>query len=231
MMGSPYSEDGRNSDEIQHRVILTKGFYMQTVEVTQGQWRLVMGTNPSDFKSGDKYPVEKVSWDDVQNFITRLNAKGQGTYRLPTEAEWEYACRAGSSTRFCFGDSDNQLGDYAWYNSNSGNKTHPVALKKANAWGLHDMHGNVWELCSDLYEDYSTGSVTDPENTGELSGRENWSGIKQVWDLLKGEGSNRVLRGGSWDIEPASCRSAHRDRYAPTFRYFYVGFRLVYSPL
>jgi len=231
MMGSPYSEDGRNSDEIQHRVILTKGFYMQTVEVTQGQWRLVMGTNPSDFKSGDKYPVEKVSWDDVQNFITRLNAKGQGTYRLPTEAEWEYACRAGSSTRFCFGDSDNQLGDYAWYNSNSGNKTHPVALKKANAWGLHDMHGNVWELCSDLYEDYSTGSVTDPENTGESSGRENWSGIKQVWDLLKGEGSNRVLRGGSWDIEPASCRSAHRDRYAPTFRYFYVGFRLVYSPL
>ena len=121
MMGSPSGESGRESDENQHKVTLTRGFYMQTTEVTQGQWKAVMGNNPSSFKDGDDYPVEQVSWNDVQEFITKLNRReGGNKYRLPTEAEWEYACRAGSTSRFCFGNDAGGLGNYAWYSNNSG---------------------------------------------------------------------------------------------------------------
>jgi formylglycine-generating enzyme required for sulfatase activity len=207
MMGSPSGESGRDNDEKQHRVTLTKGFYMQTTEVTQGQWKAVMGSNPSHFKnSGDDRPVEQVSWNDVQEFIRKLNQKTGKNYRLPTEAEWEYACRAGSTTRFCFGDSDSSLGSYAWYSSNSGSKSHTVAQKQPNAWGLYDMHGNVWEWCQDWYGNYSTSSVTDP--TGASSG------------------SRRVYRGGGWSYYAWYCRSADRNSFSPDNRNGSLGFRL-----
>jgi formylglycine-generating enzyme required for sulfatase activity len=159
MRGSPGNEPGRGSDEgPQHRVILTRGFHMQTTEVTQGQWRSVMGNNPSGFQSGDDYPVENVSWNDVQAFIRKLNGMESGvSYRLPTEAEWEYAARAGSRTRFYFGDDEGRLKDYAWYDANSSLRTQPVGRKKPNAWGLYDMHGNVWEWCSDWFGSYPSG--------------------------------------------------------------------------
>ena len=148
-----------------------------------------MGNNPSDFK-GPKNPVEQVLWDDCQQFLGKLNAKsaaGAGKFQLPTEAQWEYACRAGSKTRYCFGDDEKQLGEYAWYGKNSDGKTHPVGEKKPNAWGLYDMHGNVWEWCQDWWKDgyYKESPVDDP--TGPL------------------KGSYRVLRGGSWSL-PARYR-------------------------
>jgi formylglycine-generating enzyme required for sulfatase activity/uncharacterized caspase-like protein len=212
MMGSPSSKQGRGSYEKQHRVTLTKGYYLQTTEVTQGQWRAIMGNNPSRFSNcGDDCPVEKVSWNDVQAFISKLNRKeGTNRYRLPTEAEWEYAARAGSTSRFCFGDDEDRLSEYAWYVRNSGGKTHSVAQKKPNAWILYDMHGNVWEWCQDWYSDYPSGSVTDP--TGPSSG------------------SSRVYRGGCWLNLAGLCRSANRLWYLPGYRSHRLGFRLALSP-
>lgn len=216
MMGSPSSESGRDSDEKQHQVTLTKGFYMQTTEVTQGQWYEVMGTRPW---SGKKYvrdstnnPAVYISWNDCQNFIRRLNQKeGSNKYRLPTEAEWEYACRAGSTTRFCFGDSDSILGNYAWYRKNAwdaGEKyAHTVAKKQPNAWGLYDMYGNVWEWCQDWKGNYPSVSVTDPK--GPSSGK------------------YRVLRGGSWSYLAGSVRSGDRFRYRPDSEGRFLGFRAV----
>ncbi|MCP4345183.1 MAG: SUMF1/EgtB/PvdO family nonheme iron enzyme [Desulfobacterales bacterium] len=212
MIGSPEDEPGRSVVETRHQVTLTRGFYMQTTEVTQGQWKAVMGYNRSHFRSGDNYPAEKVSWNDIQKFIRRLYQKeGGATYRLPTEAEWEYACRAGSSKRYCFGDNEDQLSDYAWYSSNSGEKTHPVGLKKPNAWGLYDMHGNVSEWCQDWYEDWSrkyrhSSSVTDPEGPDD--------------------GEGRIIRGGSCMGDVRSCRSASRAGDAPGERFYVFGFRL-----
>jgi formylglycine-generating enzyme required for sulfatase activity/serine/threonine protein kinase len=146
-MGSPQSEPGRDNDETQHRVTISSAYYLQTTEVTQGQWKKVMGSNPSKFKNcGDDCPVEQVSWSDVQVFIRKLNSQeGTDKYRLPTEAEWEYACRAGTTTAYSFGDNESDLGDYGWYHGNSGNRTHPVGQKRPNPWGLYDVHGNVWE--------------------------------------------------------------------------------------
>jgi len=203
MMGSPASESGRESDEAQHQVILTKGFYMQTTEVTQGQWKAVMGSNPSHFKNcGDDCPVEDVSWNDCKEFIRRLNQKeGAGKYRLPTEAEWEYACRAGSAGAYA-GDLDSM----GWYDRNSDERTHPAGQKKANAWGLYDMHGNVWEWCKDRYGDYPSGSVTDPKGPSS--------------------GAYRVFRGGSWYLFSSFCRSAKRRYHSPDLREGLLGFRL-----
>ncbi len=197
MMGSPSTETDRSPDEIQHQVTLTRGFWMGKYEVTQAQWESVMGTNPSYFKGKD-LPVEQVSWDDVQAFLTKLNQQGKGAFRLPTEAEWEYACRAGTTTAFCFGDAPAQLGDYAWYNQNSGGQTHPVGQKRPNAWGLYDMHGNVYEWCQDWFGDYPIGAVTDPP--GSTSG------------------SDRVNRGGGWNYSPGGCRSAIRYWNSPGYR-------------
>ncbi|MFH1422540.1 MAG: SUMF1/EgtB/PvdO family nonheme iron enzyme, partial [Planctomycetota bacterium] len=213
VMGSPDSDmSGANGDEKpQHTVNITRSFYIGIYEVTQAQWREVMGNNPSYF-SGDNLPVECVSWDDVQGFITALNNReGVTYYRLPTEAEWEYACRAGSTTRYCFGDDTGLLGDYAWYWSNSGNTTHPVGTKLPNAWGLYDMHGNVWEWCNDWYGEtyYTSSPANDPQ--GPASGQ------------------YRVLRGGCWSNFVNSCRSAVRYRYWSSYRYFLIGFRLARS--
>ena len=206
MMGSPSNESGRDSIERQHRVTISSAFYMQTTEVTQGQWKAVMGNNPSIFK-GDNRPVENVSWNDANKFIRKLNRKeGTDRYRLPTEAEWEYACRAGTTTRFRFGDSDSRLSNYAWYSNNSSSKTHPVAQKKPNVWGLYDMHGNVWEWCQDRYGDYPACHVTNP--TGPSSG------------------VDCFVRGGSWNVAVWYMRSAGRHRHTPVNRCDSIGFRV-----
>lgn len=208
MMGSPFGESGRDDDEgPQHRVTISRPFYMGVYEVTQAQYQAVTGGNPSSF-SGRNNPVETVSWNDATNFCKALSRKTGKTFRLPTEAEWEYACRAGTSTRFCFGDSDSDLGRYAWYGSNSGSKAHPVGQKKANAFGLYDMHGNVWEWCSDWYADsYANAKTDDPQGPAS--------------------GTARVMRGGPWYTVPQRCRSATRSRVAPDYRFFSFGFRVV----
>jgi len=205
IMGSPENEPGRYTDEIQHEVTLTKGFYMQTTPVTQGQWAAIMGNSPSYFQISDNHPVESVSWEEAKEFIALLNSRTEGvTYRLPTEAEWEYACRAGSNTPYANG---NNLDEMGWSINNSLSTTQPVAQKKPNNWGLYDMHGNVWEWCEDWYGDYSPGSVTDP--TGANSG------------------TGRVIRGGSWLHQAGRSRSAKRGGYSPSSNYYSLGFRLV----
>jgi len=219
-MGSPVNEPGRFLNETQHEVILTKDYYMQTTETTQGQWFTLTGNNPSYFSHSHKEncPVEQVSWDDIQTFIATLNQRREGTYALPTEAQWEYAARAGSTTAFTNGQITNPEKGYdpildamGWYNENSEKTTHPVAQKEPNALGLFDMHGNVWEWCADFYGTYPTGSVVDPEGPSS--------------------GSSRVVRGGSWrNCEARYCRSAMRRRYTPSLMYYNVGFRLVLFP-
>jgi formylglycine-generating enzyme required for sulfatase activity len=206
MMGSPPDEINRRDDENLHNVTISNPFYMKTTQVTQGQWRKVMRNNPSGFETrGDNCPVESVSWDDAQEFIRKLNQMERtDKYRLPAKAEWEYACRAGSTTRYYFGDDEAELGKYAWYSNNS-DGTHPVGQKKPNAWGLYDMHGNVWEWCQDWYGEY-TRSVTDPKGP------------------KSGEG--RVLRGGSWFNNARGLRSAYRHRLGPGYRDDSIGFRL-----
>ena len=217
MMGSPNDEPGRKGDESpQHQVTISNSFYMQTTEVTQGQWKLVMGNNPSHFSScGDDCPVEKVSWNDVHTFISKLNRKeGKGKYRLPTEAEWEYAARAGSTTAFANGvisktdcSNDPNLDRMGWYCGNAMRKTHPVAQKSPNAWGLYDMHGNVWEWVKDWKGNYPTDSVINPSGPAR--------------------GSDRVSRGGSLFSVANYCRSAKREQGFPGLRNLFLGFRLV----
>jgi len=215
MMGSPADEPFRDYDEFQHEVILTKGYYLQTTEITQGQWQAILGRNPSRFSScGRDCPVERVTWARVQRFIKKLNRKeNTSRYRLPTEAEWEYAARAGSDNAFANGgiteercDLDFNLNRMGWYCGNSGYKTHPVAKKLSNAWGLYDMHGNVYEWCQDRYADYTKSIVTDPVGP--------WFG---------GLG---VVRGGGWDYDARNCRSADRGRILPGYRDYYLGLRL-----
>ena len=197
-----------------HKVNITKPFYLGTREVTQEQWLAVMGGNPSHFKD-DRNPVEQVSWEDCQEFLRKLNEKfaaGQGKFQLPTEAQWEYACRAGSTTTYCFGDDEARLGDHAWYQDNAGGETHPVGEKKPNAWGLYDMHGNVSEWSADWYaSDYYAGSPRE-DPTGPSSG------------------SDRVLRGGCWCDYAGLCRSANRYGLTPGHRSSVLGFRVARVP-
>jgi formylglycine-generating enzyme required for sulfatase activity len=220
-MGSPIEEEGANDDEQQHQVTISKDYYLSVTEVTQGQYEKVMGTNPSYFQQrvigesdSSMYPVEQVSWENAVKFCQKLSElpeekKAGRVYRLPTEAEWEYACRAGSKTAYSFGESAQSLGDYAWFNGNGNRQAHPVGEKKPNAWGLYDMHGNVWEWCSDWYGDYPKGAVSDP--TGPR------------------EGSYRVSRGGSWNDGAAFCKSSYRFRLSPADRYRNDGFRVALS--
>ena len=208
-------EANGDDNETPHKVTLTQPFHLGQYEVTQEQYEKVMGTNPSNFKGGQN-PVEQVDWNDAVEFCRKLSAlpaekKAGYVYRLPTEAEWEYACRAGTTTRYSFGDSDSQLGDYAWYDKNSEDTTHPVGGKKPNGWGLYDMHGNVWEWCQDWYGSYPRGSATDP--TGAASG------------------SIRVSRGGGWNLISDYCRSAYRYWRTPDFRGIYLGFRVLRSSI
>ena len=213
-MGSPASEEGRDDDETQHKITLSKPFWMGKYEVTRTQWQAVMGSNPSYF-TGDKLPVESVSWEDAMGFCKRVQAKEAAAgrlpsgyaYTLPTEAQWEYTCRAGTTGPYA-GASLDTMG---WYSDNSGNKTHDVGLKDANPWGFHDIHGNVWEWCYDWSDVYPTGSITDPVGPSN--------------------GSDRVFRGGSWNDYARVCRSAFRFRSNPDVRDRYLGFRLCLSPV
>lgn len=209
IMGSPENEPERYEQEKQHRVTLTRGFFMQTTEMTGEQWTSVMGSNPSHFKNcGDGCPVENASWNDVQEFMEKLNElEGTDSYRLPTEAEWEYAARAGTETAYSFGDDAAVLGEYAWYKENSGGTTHPVAQKKPNAWRLYDMYGNMWEWCQDRYGKYLSDDVTDPVGPDK--------------------GPYRIIRGGSFVGLARLCRSANRGNWRPGYRVSSIGFRLV----
>jgi len=236
MMGSPSSESKRESDERQHRVTLTRGFYIQTTEVTQGQWERVMGNNPSRFKNcGDNCPVENVSWKDCQAFIRKLNRmEGTDKYRLPTEAEWEYACRAGTDTPFSFGrclstDQANYDGNYPMPGCSKGEyrkTTVRSASFPPNPWGLYDMHGNVWEWCEDRYGDYPSGSVTDP--TGPSSG--SYRVFRGGSWYSHARSCRSANRGGSWNDNARYCRSAYRHRLKPGDRCGYLGFRLSRTP-
>jgi formylglycine-generating enzyme required for sulfatase activity len=206
-----------------HEVTIKEGFWMGKYPVTQEQWLKVMGKNPSYFNEGQvgqewrKHPVENVSWDDAQEFMRKLNilvetgrrSVSTGVFRLPSEAEWEYTCRAGTETIFYFGDDVERLSDYAWYSENSRHKTHPVGQLQPNAYGLYDMLGNVWEWCADLWHDSYQGASADGS----------------VW--AESGGSVRVLRGGSWDNEPRGVRSANRLDRALAGRRGDIGFRLV----
>ncbi len=210
IMGSPTSESGRKDDELKHRVTITKSFYLGKYEVTQGNWKAIMGNSPKGMSElgqeffGDNLPVVRVNWEETQDFINKLNAKSDGKYRLPTEAEWEYAARAGSTAKYSFGDSENLLDEYAWYRDNSGGKIHEVGGKKPNAWGLYDMHGNVWEWCQDWYASYSNSAQTGAKSS-----------------------TVRVNRGGSWYDNAEELRSAKRDNYSGSDRNYGLGFRLI----
>ena len=205
------SEDGGEDDKPVHRVRITKPFFLGHTPVTIAQWKHVMGTMPSSKRKADNRPVTQVSWDDAVAFCQQLSKhpdelRAGHAYWLPTEAEWEYACRASSNTRYSFGDDESQCADYAWYNANSGDREHPVGQKKPNKWGLFDMHGNVWEWCSDLYGPYASDATTDPQGSSE--------------------GSDRVFRGGSWGNAAEHCRSAFRNGSPPWIGGFNLGFRL-----
>lgn len=210
------SNNGTWTEKPVHKVKLSQGFYMQTTEVTQGQWVTIMGKNPSEFKDrGENFPVEKISWNDAKNFIKKLNSKEKiDKYRLPTEAEWEYACRAGSDTDYANGNSMDEMG---WYEANSGEKTHLVAGKEANAWGLYDMHGNVSEWVRDNCKDRRSQTITKTYREG-------------LTDPVSTRGRHRICRGGSWYDYTTNCRSAYRYSYSPGSRDSRLGFRLVKTP-
>ena len=212
------SNTGGLDEKPVHDVEITKPFYMAVTEVTQAQWWAVMGTEPwKDRPCAGWTPdsaANYLSWNDATEYLGNLSAKTGGTYRLPTEAEWEYACRAGSTGKYCFGDHERRLGEYAWYYGNAygagKRRPQPVALRKPNAWGLHDMHGNVWEWCQDWYDAgyYRKSPQQDPKGPTTAD-------------------QTRVLRGGSWYTTPAFCCSAYRNGSVPAYTSHYDGFRVV----
>lgn len=197
----PFGESGEAS------IALMKPYYLQVTPVTQAQWQQLMGENPSHFQGDRQRPVERVSWDDCQQFIQRLSATGEGHYRLPTEAEWEYACRAGSSQPYCFGSQEQLLTQYAWYADNAGDETRTVGLKNPNAWGFYDLHGNVWEWVSDRFAPLPSGLHISPQGPEA--------------------GAERVMRGGSWSQRAGQCHSGTRAHESPGHHARNVGFRLL----
>jgi formylglycine-generating enzyme required for sulfatase activity len=212
MMGADKNNENASEEELpRHQVTISKPFFLGVHEVTQRQWEQVMGNNPSKFKGKDN-PVDTVSWEDAQDFIRRLNQKeGHSLYRLPTEAEWEYATRAGSTSTYFFGNDESQLEDYAWYNEISGRTTKPVGQKRPNPWGLYDMIGNVQEWTGDWYDKsyYANSPSSDP--TGPISG------------------PFRVSRDCNYRHSARDCRSAFRAGYWPDIRSLSLGFRLALS--
>jgi formylglycine-generating enzyme required for sulfatase activity len=226
LQGCPETEEGGFPwERPPKRVAVDRGYWIGVHEVTWGEWTQVMKGTPEydawsraslqfgigGFFSGaardpNRGPVVLVSWSDADAFCRRLSERENATYRLPTEAEWEYACRAKSTTEFFFGDDAGKLGDYAWYSDNSGNKTHPVGQLEPNSWGLYDMHGNVWEWCQDWFGEYPSNPVVDPKGPDK--------------------GEYRVLRGGSWYGDARYVRSANRGRYSPGLRDYDIGFRV-----
>lgn len=227
-MGSPDADkDAQDDEKPRHSVRITKPFYLGTTEVTQGQYQAVMGKNPSFFQGSDDLPVDRVSWNEAIAFCNKLSereglkpyyqagnasAPGADGYRLPTEAEAEYASRAGTATRYSFGDDPAKLAEFAWCNPNSENATHPVRQKKPNAWGLYDMHGNVWEWCGDGYDPsyYQKSPAADPTGPAQAE--------------------LRVSRGGAWSSPPERARAAYRRTSKPDLQGFSMGFRVARTP-
>lgn len=205
-MGSPKTEPGRIANETERRVAFEKGFQIGVTEVTQEEWRAIMENNPAYF-TGDKLPVERITWEEATEFCRRLSQKENKQYRLPTEAEWEYACRAGTTTAYYSGADEASLAKAGWYLRNSGNQSHPVGQKLPNRWGLYDMHGNVSEWCAERANE----DATAPQSTR----------------LEREERTLRDLRGGSWGLGAGDCRSSSRLRNAGSYRYFDLGFRVV----
>ena len=228
-MGSPTSEPERFDAEARHRVVLTQGFWLADTACTQALWQAVLGDSPSRFQGDPEKPVEQVSWNDIsERFLPELNRCVAGLEAgLPTEAQWEYACRAGSGTPFWFGEQItteqvNYDGNYPYNNGPQGEyrqRTMPVKALAANGWGLYQMHGNVWEWCADVFGEYPTDEVTDPKGPPELAGADEAAG-----------GRGRVLRGGSWADFGRYCRSAQRSANEPDFRIDIIGFRLARGP-
>ena len=223
-MGSSDS-DASEDEKPRHLVRITQAFYLGATEVTQGQRRSVMGSEPwkgaTYTRQGKEYPATMLSWNDAQAFCRKLGVTEGASYRLPTEAEWEYACRSGTTTRYSFGDDEAALSDYAWWGGIVGNGNaksekffHEVALKKPNAWGLYDLHGNVWEWCqdryaTDYYAHFAADAAVDPRGPSSSSGE------------------RRVLRGGAWNDYPGYLRCADRLTSAPDYRNQFIGFRVV----
>jgi formylglycine-generating enzyme required for sulfatase activity len=203
------------SEKPAHEVTISRPFYMGKYEVTQEQYETIIGNNPS-LDEGQDLPLEMVSWDDCQTFCQKASTLTGKTVRLPMEAEWEYACRAGTTTKFYSGNDEKDLAEAAWFDGNSGNKTHPVGQKRPNNFGLYDMHGNVREWCQDWYDDYTSNAVTDPQGPASGSFR-----------VLRAYGSFRVLRGGSWAYGSMFCRSAYRLLDTPDYPCYDYGFRVV----
>ena len=225
-MGSPEKEAGRVDNEGQHHVTLTRDYYLGKYEVTQGQWRAVMGNNPSFFMKGDNYPVERVSWNDARRFCDKLNELYAGKlpkgyhFELPTEAQWEYACRADTVTALNSGKDlvaatgpCPNLNEVGWYEKNSNFSTHPVGMKRPNAWGLSDMHGNVWEWCLDGEWVYGAKASTEIDPVSPTNS------------------SKRTARGGSWDDGARYCRSALRTCFYHGRKYQHLGFRVALVPI
>ena len=206
---SEQGSDAEDDERPAHQVTLSD-YWIGETEVTEGLWTAVMGSNPSANKKGDNYPVENVSWDDCQTFITKLNSLTGETFRLPTEAEWEFAARGGTKSEGYKYSGSNTIGDVAWYTDNSDSAKHPVATKAANELGIYDMSGNVWEWCQDWFGSYSSGAQTDP--TGPTTG--------------SSTGYSRMRRGGSWDSLAGSCRVSFRYSNAPLYRFDGLGLRL-----
>ena len=196
--------------ENRYSVTLTRQYYLQSTPVTQEQWKMVMGSNPSHFKQADHLPVERVTWDECQEFIRRMNTLNEGTYRLPTEAEWEFGCQANHSGPYFFGPEPKSLQKYAWYQDNAQNKTHPVGQLKPNPFGLLDIYGNIWEWCSDYYASFPQGHATDPQGPST--------------------GQRHVLRGGSWKVGSSQCRTDTRWHQPPETRSDQIGLRLILMP-
>jgi formylglycine-generating enzyme required for sulfatase activity len=208
------TEECCETEHPRHNVTISRQFYLQSTPVTQGQWKKVMVNNPSNFKDyGDDYPVENISWDDAIDFIKKLNEKEKtDEYRLPTEAEWEYACRAGATAEFSFGDDADKIDEHAWHIDNSGDSAQPVGQKEPNVWGIYDMHGNVWEWVEDDWHNNYKGA---PPDGG-------------AW-IDKPRGDSRITRGGSWADVVSYCRSALRWPWAADFHNSDLGFRLCRS--
>ncbi len=252
-MGSGDKEEGREvSESPLHPVKITRDFLMGMYPVTQEQYQALMGINPSQFK-GEKLPVENVTWEEANAFCQKLSEKEGKTYRLPTEAEWEYACRAGKQTPYYWGTQFNKYSlDYCWTEQNSEKQTHPVGEKKPNAWGLYDMSGNVWQWCADKYQDKygpvkeeeeidvdalktevekTAEAKTVAEKTEAAKKEDKKSETKTEMDPVGPEkGTDRVARGGSWFSHPRFCRSAYRNHFTSNYKNAFLGFRVVLVP-
>ena len=204
---SNYHRFNMGTENRPYWITLTQPYYLQTTQITQGQWRVVMGESPSHFHGDEWQPVESVAWNDISPFLDRLNMLNEGYYRLPTEAEWYFSCQEQTSGRYSFGNDQERLSDYAWHEENSQGRPHAVGMKKANRAGIYDMHGNVWEWVSDRFGAFPIGDFRDPKGPDR--------------------GDSRVMRGGSFNLGANYCTSKSRNYESPSYKASNLGLRLL----